>query len=60
MGDIFGSKAPPPPKPVPMPDPEDPVALATKRKQIEEAAARSGRMSTMLSEDYGNNRLGGK
>lgn len=43
---------------VPMPDPEGPEARAAKRRQLASAMGRSGRASTMLSGDYGSDKLG--
>jgi hypothetical protein len=48
------SAAPPPPAPPqPIPDIEDPALLARKRKEAEAAMSRSGRLSTMLTDDEG-------
>jgi hypothetical protein len=66
MGALFGGgpsapKLPPPPPVVPIPDLEDPAILAAKRKIQTEAAARSGRASTLLSggtDDYSSTKLG--
>jgi len=67
IGGLFGggrSRAPdpPPPKPVvPMPDFDDPAIAAARRKVLEQAAARSGRASTILAGgdgDYNGNKLG--
>lgn len=53
---------PPPPAPLPIPDIEGPAALAAKRRQLEAASVRSGRLSTLLTGDdnnsYAGNRLG--
>lgn len=54
---------PKPPKPQPparMPDPESPEVLEARRRKIAEQQARSGRESTILSDDdaYSNNFLG--
>lgn len=50
---------PKPKKPDPMPDENDPAIMAARKRQLEMAATRSGRASTMLSENYTNDRLGG-
>lgn len=50
MGSLFG-KAPKPPAPALMPD-EDAIAAA-KRRAITEQAQRSGRDSTILSDNEG-------
>jgi len=51
-----------PPKvkePGPMPDESDPAVLAKKRKTLEMISQRSGQASTMLSDSYSKDRLGG-
>lgn len=64
IGGIFGSilgqpKAPTPPKPIPMPDLNDPQIQAQSQITAAQAAARSGRASTILSSDYSGTLLGG-
>lgn len=62
MGALFGSR-PEPPKPpprTPMPDIEDPAAIEAKRRAILQAQARSGRMSTVLSDSYDRETTGGR
>lgn len=60
----FGqSSAKPPavPAPTPMPDLLDPAILAEKKRVLNQAAARSGRASTLLSgggDDYSGQKLG--
>lgn len=53
---------PPPPAPLPIPDIEGPTALAAKRRLLDAASVRSGRLSTLLTGDdnnsYAGNRLG--
>lgn len=51
---------PPKPQPTPrMPDPESPEVLEARRRRIAETSARSGRESTILSDDtYSNSLLG--
>ena len=53
---------PKPPKPQPvarMPDPESPEVLEARRRQIAEQRSRSGRESTILSDEtYSNSLLG--
>lgn len=53
MASLFSGppKPPPPPAPVPIPDTMDPAVLAARQRIVNEAAARSGRASTLLSED---------
>jgi hypothetical protein len=53
-------KPPPPPPPQPMPDFADPAILAAARRRQLEAATRSGRASTMLTntDDYSGDKLG--
>lgn len=65
MSALFGGGAkaaapPAPPPPQPMPDLMDPALLAAKRRTLEGAAARSGRMSTILSggDSYSGDTLG--
>jgi hypothetical protein len=52
--------APEPVKPTLLPDPEDPAILAARRRQLQRAAGRSGRASTVLSsqEDYSTDKTG--
>lgn len=59
MSGLFGGK-PPPPTVTPMPDPNDPNVLQDQRRQAALAATRAGRASTMLSDNYASNSLGGK
>lgn len=58
----FGSRPspPPPPAPLPMPDTEDPALLTRRRRELEGAMARSGRLSTMLTDEdsYSRDKLG--
>lgn len=60
MGGLFGGgkKAPPPPPPPPIPEPKPPApmpdvdapqVISAKRKRLTEAAASSGRRSTILT-----------
>jgi len=50
MGDLFSKPKLPAPAPVlPMPDPADPAVLAERQRVLAQAAARSGRASTLLS-----------
>ena len=52
--DIFdrpSPKLPPVPAPVPIPDTSSPMVLAERQRLLREAAARSGRASTLLSND---------
>jgi hypothetical protein len=46
--------------PTPLADLQDPAILARKRRVTEESAARSGRASTVLTQngDYSGNKLG--
>ena len=61
MGGLFGGDAPAPAKKVtPMPDEDDPSVLAARKRRFEIAQARSGRASNILSDDYGNDKLGGR
>ena len=49
------------PAPVlPIPDPQDPELLARRRREAEAALSRSGRLSTMLTDDnaYSGSKLG--
>lgn len=54
--------APKPPKPQPparMPDPQSPEVLEARRRRVADLQARSGRESTILSDDtYSNSLLG--
>jgi hypothetical protein len=53
----FGSPKPPaPPPPQAMPDIQDPALLTNRRKLLEAAMARGGRLSTMLTDDNSYNR----
>jgi len=60
MGGLFSKpKKPKPvvvPKPAPMPVPDEEGLRKVKKKKVAQAARRSGRASTVLSEDQG---LGG-
>lgn len=63
MQDLFGGgkpAVPAVPAPTPMPDMADPAVLAAKQRVIDQAAARSGRASTILSggPTYANDKLG--
>jgi hypothetical protein len=51
MATLFSGppKPPPAPAPVPIPDPMDPAVLAARQRLLSQAAARSGRASTLLS-----------
>lgn len=61
MSSLFGSSKPAPaPAKTVMPDEEDPSVLSARRKVYETAAARSGRASTILSDSYGSDKLGGR
>ncbi len=44
---------PPPPPPAPIPDLQDPALLAERRKALEDASRRSGRLSTIFTGDQG-------
>lgn len=62
MGGLFGSKpkvvTPPPPKPpVRQPDPESPVAKEAARRKV--SRPRTGRLSTLLSDNLSSGKLGG-
>jgi hypothetical protein len=51
--DMFSKPKLPAPAPVlPMPDPMDPAVLAERQRIMSQAAARSGRASTLLSGGY--------
>lgn len=56
-------KPKPPPPPAVMPDPDDDTILQAKRRRTAAAQARSGRLSTILSDggtgDFSSERLGG-
>lgn len=56
------SKSPKPPTPKPevrMPDPQSPEVAEAKRRRVADLQARSGRESTILSDDtYSNSLLG--
>lgn len=53
----FGHPKPPaPPPPAPIPDLQDPALLATRKRDLEGAMSRSGRLSTMLTDENGYNR----
>lgn len=62
MSGLFGggkASVPPPPPVVPIPDINDPAVLARKRRVLEDAATRSGRVSTLLSDnEYSGGKLG--
>jgi hypothetical protein len=58
--DLFKKDMPPPPPKQMMPDEQDPQVIAAKRKALATAMERSGRASTMLSDSYSNDRLGGR
>lgn len=62
LKNIFGGgDSTPQPKPVtPMPDDQDPSVLAARKRQYEMASTRSGRASTILSDAYSNDKLGGR
>lgn len=52
MGGLF--KTPKPPKvqpPAPMPDPYDPAAVEAKRERLASRSSRSGRTSTLLTDE---------
>ena len=53
-------KPPAPPPPQPIPDLQDPAILATKRRDLESAMARSGRLSTLLTGDENSSYSGSK
>lgn len=58
---IFGGgapKPPAPPPPQPMPDLQDPAIARARRRLLEGAMSRSGRMSTMLTDEYSGDKLG--
>jgi hypothetical protein len=64
MGSLFAKpeKPKPPPPPAVMPDADDDQIEAAKRRRMAQQLARSGRMSTILSEgagDFSAERLGG-
>ncbi len=65
MGGLFGSPPapppppPPPPPPAPMPTPDDSAIKAAQKKQAALSIGRSGRLSTILSDDSGSDKLGG-
>lgn len=48
------------PPSTPMADEEDPSVLAARKRRYEMASSRSGRASTILSDSYGNDKLGGR
>lgn len=56
MGSLFGKpeKPKPPPPPAPMPDEDDEQLRIAKRRRTAQTLARSGRMSTILSEGSGD------
>jgi hypothetical protein len=63
MTALFSGPPTPPvaPAPTPMPDLQDPAVLAAQQQVISQAAARSGRASTVLSGaggTYSNDKLG--
>lgn len=52
-------KPPKPQAPTRMPDPEDPEVLEARRRRVADVQARSGRESTILSDDtFANSLLG--
>jgi len=51
-------ETPPPPEPEVMPDPEDALLKQRKRQEASKATQRSGRMSTILSDAGGSDKLG--
>ena len=59
-----GREIPAPPLPAPMPDLEDPALLAERRKALRGARQRSGRLSTIFTDEnqddnsYRGDRLG--
>lgn len=59
MAGLFGGgSAPPAPKPAPpapMPDEESPLVKEAERRRVATIAGRSGRASTILSQDEGSN-----
>ncbi len=59
---LSSPKPPAPPPPQPMPDLQDPTVLLARQKALEATMARSGRISTVLSDTggdtYGNSKLG--
>lgn len=65
MGGLFGGAPtpppppPPPPPPVAMPTPDDPSIKAAQEKRVAAITQRSGRLSTILSDDSGGDKLGG-
>jgi hypothetical protein len=58
MGSLF--KKPKVTQPIAAPDVEDPAVKAAKRRTYDEASQRSGRQSTMLTDDYSRAKLGGQ
>lgn len=60
MTSFFKTDLPPAPPKQMIPDENDPQVQAAKRKLYETAAERSGRASTMLSDSYGSDKLGGR
>lgn len=44
---------PPPPPPPPMPEPDDEAAKKARRKAATDAQARSGRLSTIMTDSAG-------
>lgn len=51
---------PKPPPTTPLPDENDPAVLAAKKREMDLARMRSGRMETILSDDYSRDKLGGR
>lgn len=61
MGALLGAKPPKPPAPkpvTPMPDADSPESQAARIRAMEMARQRSGRASTMLSGEFGSDKLG--
>lgn len=55
----FGAPKPPaPPPPEPIPDLQDPALAARKKQTAAAAQARSGRLSTMLTDEFDGDKLG--
>lgn len=49
-----------PPDPLPIPDLNDPAILAQRRRRLDDAMSRSGRLSTVLTDSggYSSDKLG--